>query len=159
MASLARYESTGDPVEAMRDFAPGSAEWTLKLNRLLQSIYEQGRRDERKLVEMGHYDEVLSRPVRDARLPEFEDLERVIRHIVGVRTETFVIKLEQLARVCDRAGLFQELPDLERSGLVELWRDTLRSAFCGSGWKANRRRWMVTCQGDGDFWVRRWNRG
>lgn len=158
MGDLARMEMAGDPADAMAELAIGGREWTVKLNRLLQSIYDQGRADERRLIEMGHYDEGL-RPDRDESLPTRVDLEKVFRLVVGSRSETFTISVERLARVCRGQGVFLSLPSLPYSGLTELWRDTLRSAFCGPGWTANRRRWRVTCRGNGDFWVRPASRG
>ena len=153
MGEQVRYEAAVDPAAAIADLALGGREWTLKLNRLLHSMYEQGRADERKLMELGHYDEVMASD-RDESLPDREELQQVLRQVIGSRTATFTISLENLVKVCRGRGLFSSLPSLGDSGLTELWRDTLRSAFCGPGWTANRRRWRVTCRGEGDFWVR-----
>jgi hypothetical protein len=94
------------------------------------------------------------------RLPQNIDFLRVMAEITEGRRSVFQISLKAFARVCTTNGLFTHLPPYEITRMEHLWRDELRSAFCGPRWTLNAgkpggrpRAWRVRCPQDGNFWV------
>ena len=110
---------------------------------LVTEAYELGRRES----------------VVDEPLPGHIDLLRVMAEITEGRRSVFQITLKTFARICTINGLFKHLPPYEITSMEHLWRDELKSAFCGPRWTfkgakpGSPRAWRVRCPQDGNFWV------
>lgn len=107
---------------------------------LVTEAYEAGRRES----------------VIDERLPERLDLLRVMAQITEGKRSVFQITIKSFARICAANGLFTHLPPYESTQMEHLWRDELKSAFCGPRWTLKgpaARTWRVRCPQDGNFWI------